>query len=181
MGTRGIWGFKFNDEYKVTYNHFDSYLDGLGCNLKEELRNYDLDFMRKRFPLIIVVKDTDIPAKGIVEKLIEKKYIDKLSGMNGEDIYSAEWYSILRGWQGCIKPYMEYDMPYMCDGFEYATDWIEFSYIIDLDSGSFITYKNYFQNEGEDIYLPVSIKLTELNQLSDNAYVSIITNNWGKL
>ena len=30
MGTRGALGFKINGEYKVTYNHFDSYMEGLG-------------------------------------------------------------------------------------------------------------------------------------------------------
>ena len=38
MSTRGAWGFRIGSQDKVTYNHFDSYLDGLGDCLVLDLR-----------------------------------------------------------------------------------------------------------------------------------------------
>ena len=178
MGTRGIWGFKCNDEYKVTYNHYDSYLEGLGCDLKNELKNYSLKDMRERFPLIKVIKDTDHPNKEIVEKMVKKGYISG-QGMNGIAVTNCEWYAVLREWQGTMKPYMEYEYPYMCDGTPYASDWIEYSYIIDLDNNSFITYNGYFKNEGSDRYIPVPIKIMDLIAMSNNNYCSYVNNAWG--
>ena len=32
MSTRGAYGFIKNKEIKASYNHFDSYLEGLGVN-----------------------------------------------------------------------------------------------------------------------------------------------------
>ncbi len=38
MSTRGAYGFKINKEYKVLYNHFDSYPSGLGRDIVQFLQ-----------------------------------------------------------------------------------------------------------------------------------------------
>lgn len=38
MGTRGTWGFVADGDEKLTYNHFDSYPDGLGVDVLDALR-----------------------------------------------------------------------------------------------------------------------------------------------
>ena len=38
MGTRGLYGFRKNGVDKTTYNHFDSYPDGLGADVIESLK-----------------------------------------------------------------------------------------------------------------------------------------------
>jgi hypothetical protein len=56
MGTRGTWGFVLDDREKLTYNHFDSYPDGLGADLLNWLRDslfcewaYVIDLDNQRF------------------------------------------------------------------------------------------------------------------------------------
>jgi len=45
-GTRGIIGFRLNSQDKLTYNHFDSYPDGLGVALLEEIRTVSLEVLK---------------------------------------------------------------------------------------------------------------------------------------
>lgn len=33
MGTRGLWSYRYRRRYWTTYNHLDSYLEGLGSEL----------------------------------------------------------------------------------------------------------------------------------------------------
>lgn len=141
MSTRGIYGFKYQGTYKVNYNHWDSYPSGLGVSLLHELQYYtDINKMKERFERIILIHaddDENIDPK-IVETLSRYGYIDihKLHEEYGNR-YWHEWFVLLSEWQGSIKPYMEYDFPYMLDGTEYDMDMIEYFYIIDLDEETF--------------------------------------------
>jgi len=38
MGTRGHFGFRYKKKYYMIYNHFDSYFEGLGKDLLEEIK-----------------------------------------------------------------------------------------------------------------------------------------------
>ncbi len=39
MGTRGAVGFVLDEKEKITYNHFDSYPSGLGCDVLNYLNS----------------------------------------------------------------------------------------------------------------------------------------------
>lgn len=43
MGTRGIMGFVVDGQEKLTYNHYDSYPDGLGLDVLRWLRGLNED------------------------------------------------------------------------------------------------------------------------------------------
>lgn len=38
MGTSGLFGFVYNGKYYVVYNHYDSYPDGLGQDIINEIK-----------------------------------------------------------------------------------------------------------------------------------------------
>ena len=40
MGTRGFYGFRYKGRYILFYNHWDSYCDGLGNQILDELRKF---------------------------------------------------------------------------------------------------------------------------------------------
>ncbi len=40
MGTRGLYGFRYKGRYILFYNHWDSYCDGLGQKILDELRKF---------------------------------------------------------------------------------------------------------------------------------------------
>ena len=46
MGTRGFYCFRYKGLYYVIYNHWDSYPDGLGETLVNQLRNIDPQDLR---------------------------------------------------------------------------------------------------------------------------------------
>jgi hypothetical protein len=59
MSTRGIYGFYKNGKYKVTYNHCDSYIDGLGRNIIEFVKNTTIDEMNYIFDEITMIKEPE--------------------------------------------------------------------------------------------------------------------------
>lgn len=168
MSTRGLWGFKYNNQYKVTYNHNDSYPTCLGYELLEQIKSYSVEHMKKRFDKIIMVDEDDIVPDTIYNNLLLHKYITPSK--------SKDYYFVLREWQGQLKPYMEYEYPYMCDSIELFADKrniiIEYSYIIDLDDEVFISYKS-IRNK------PVGISLDAIKLVSFDDYIDILKGCWG--
>jgi hypothetical protein len=64
MGTRGAYGFLIDGQEKVTYNHFDSYPEGLGIKILETIQPYcqnedGLEQMRAVARGIKLVADTE--------------------------------------------------------------------------------------------------------------------------
>lgn len=167
MSTRGIWGFKFNNEYKTTYNHCDSYPSYLGVNLKNQLTNYTIDQLKEIFERIILVNDTDIIPKDIAKEIIDGGFANE-RGLNNKHYTNTDYYSFLREWQGEIEPYLKCSHPYMCDGNNYDS-FIDYSYIIDLDEELFITYNGHYKN---DERLRV-FNLSELRSISDDEYIDL--------
>ena len=51
MSTRGFWGFKYNNEYKMMYNHSDSYVEWLGIHLVREIKDIgSIKFLKNTTP-----------------------------------------------------------------------------------------------------------------------------------
>lgn len=186
MGTRACYGFVKGEEFKLTYNHFDGYIEGLGFKLKEELRNFTLGEMREAFDYIKMIKDdSDIVPDDILEKLVNKKYVKSKSKC-------MEWYWALREYQGSIKPFLEWDIDcrYMTDGTNYKD--YEYMYVIDLNNGTFISKKIDY-NENESLFhfkkgikkydnfikklkernKAFIIDLDKLNSISNDEYLSL--------
>lgn len=173
MSTRGQYGLKYDDEVKISYNHCDSYPSGLGVNLKTELNNYSINQLIKAFNRIILVCD-DFNKKETIEetklKLIVKEKLN-------DDSRSMEWYSILRQFQGKLKPYVKDGFQYMYDG-QYDGG-IEYKYIVNLDEKTFECYA-YSHNSIYDIdderrmILLSSFDLDELKNIRDDEFVNIL-------
>lgn len=132
MGTRGALGFRKNREYKVTYNHYDSYPEELGQNILVFIKNHTIEEMNDIFNKIRLVNEDVPPDKETVAWLIEnidECKEDKLGRLD----YTAEWYSLLRGLQGRLDLYAKAGV--MIDSQEFLKNnlFCEYAYIIDLD------------------------------------------------
>ena len=70
MGTRGFYCFRYKGLYYVIYNHWDSYPDGLGETLVNQLRNLDPQDLRSLLENIIIVVEDQYPilSSDVVEK-----------------------------------------------------------------------------------------------------------------
>ena len=72
MSTRGLWGFYKNGVTKATYNHFDSYPQGLGNNILKFIDKTCDEQLNGVFSKIVMVDENKKPSNKNIEKY---KYI----------------------------------------------------------------------------------------------------------
>lgn len=146
MSTRGAFGFIKNKEYKVHYNHFDSYLEGKGQDVVEFVKNTPIENMNKIFDNIVLVNQTDLPNESQI------KEVNKILKENGlENKYEQEhfgstkldWYYLLNPTQGNLELYNK-GLKYMTNDKEFLNDslFCEFAYLIDLDQNKLLIRSN---------------------------------------
>jgi len=142
MGTRGAYGFYKDGETKVTYNHYDSYLEGLGEDVVEFVRKTDIQKLNTIFDELIMVDEDGTPTKEQIQAL-EKWSDTRVS--TGE---LTEWYVLLRNAQGNLMAFKE-GLRYMIDGKGFLNDslFCEYAYIINLDENVLEIYEGFNQNE----------------------------------
>jgi len=145
MGTRGLCGFVADGILKVTYNHSDSYPEGLGQNVLEWLRENKRS--KKRILEIMdqvkslkVVDDGNLPTQEEIQKLLP------YSNMSVGNQQSNDWYCLLRETQGNLAKILE--CGYILDSKDFAKDslFCEWGYVVDLDRMVLEVYKG-FQKE----------------------------------
>ena len=127
MGTRGIYGLRKNGKDKLTYNHFDSYPEGLGKDIltfiaenKSKLNNV--------YDNIVLVEEDTTPTQEQIEDC--KEYTD----LSVSEKSTADWYCLLRNIQGYLTPYLDKKC-YMINNEDFIKDslFCEYGYIINLD------------------------------------------------
>lgn len=143
MGTRGVYGFKRDGEYKTTYNQFDSYPNWLGRNIVSFIETTSVEEMNEIFDKIELVYEYERATDEQVEEC--KQYYE--TKFNSGDIH--DWYCLLRGAQGSLEPYKQ-ELKYML--YHDIEDYQDYNYIIDLDSNRLIVtnFKDEIYNESLD-------------------------------
>lgn len=132
MGTRGAFGFRIDGVDKLSYNHFDSYPDGLGSEVidqvKAVLATTKLGDMIENVRGIRQVDQSDDPTPEDVEKY------GALS--NSGVSTGADWHSLLRNAQGRVDLLLDGSLDVMTDGNSFVVDslFCEYAYILDLDT-----------------------------------------------
>lgn len=129
MGTRGTITFIFRGKKIKVYNHWDSYPEGLGVDLVNELKillnNLSIDEIIEKFNNIKIFTYDSMPSKEEIEKL--KKYSDtNVSSQNLNDVYC-----LLRKTQGSIIKILDAQYVINHDGDECC------NYIVDFDEQKF--------------------------------------------
>lgn len=129
MGTRGLYGFRKDGIDKLTYNHFDSYPDGLGADVVRFCSETPVAEMNKIFDKIILVNNDGRPTKEQIEECM-RYYNGAVSEQSMFD-----WYCLLRNTQGNLNVYKG-DLKYMLDDQTFIKDslFCEYAYIINLDT-----------------------------------------------
>jgi hypothetical protein len=135
MSTRGAYGFRLDGQDKITYNHFDSYPDGLGRALVEWLHAHPPATWRTvAARLRLVTEDTPPTPEDIV------RYAPW-----GDTSVSAsaptEWYALLHDAQGQPAAW-DAGLDVMIDDHTFLQDGVfcEWAYVIDLDAGQLEVY-----------------------------------------
>jgi hypothetical protein len=147
MGTRGLVGFTADNKNKFTYNHFDSYPDGLGDDVVRFVQEQLLPKLRldhtavfNSIKAIRMIQEGDTPTIEDVERL--EPYTDLQVSTQSVD----DWYCLLRHTQGDIPSIL--NCGYMIDSEDFITDslFCEYAYVVNLDTNMLECY-NGFQSE----------------------------------
>ena len=144
MGTRGAWGFRVDGQDKLTYNHFDSYPDGLGRSLLEQLgkrreaRSSDwIENLKTQVRKLRIVHETDDePSDADRDNLQE--FCDPRVGSGG-----SGWYSLLRHTQGDMELTLRSGVMIDHNNFMLDSLFCEYAYVINLDESTIEMYKGF--------------------------------------
>jgi hypothetical protein len=132
MGTRGVFGFKIDGKNKLTYNHSDSYPDGLGADLVDEMKGMDLKWLKTKAKKIRLVDEDSKPTKKDKARL---KEFSNLAVSTGTD---DDWYCLLRDCQGSIMRTVEAGVMLDYNSFFSDTEAsCQWAYVIDFDDNTF--------------------------------------------
>lgn len=142
MSTRGAYGFIKNKNIKATYNHFDSYLGGLGAEMVDFIRSTPISELNKIFEQIKLVNQRDIPNgkdKNNILKFLKKYNLENSYNPKNFGNGKKDWYYYLKETQGHPELYKK-GLNFMTDDKEFLEDnlFCEYSYLIDLDNNELI-------------------------------------------
>lgn len=146
MGTRGFLGVVVDDEEKITYNHRDSYPEGLGLSMLLNARalvglGTAVELARK----LRVVDERSTPTLEAIEALAP--WTDLSVGEQS----TSDWYCLTRGTQGRLTAILISGYILDAAGFPLDSLWCEWGYLIDLDQQRFEVYQGFQEaphNEG---------------------------------
>ena len=132
MATRGAYGFKLNGNLKVTYNHMDSYLRGLGLNICGFIKYTSIPEMKDIYNYIQLVDGSSIPSKHQINKCVAMGLFDHTVGSKK----NTDWYCLIRNTQGSLTTYKHRHVPWMINSSSFLKDnaFCEFGYVINLDT-----------------------------------------------
>lgn len=146
MGTRGAFGFRLNGEDKITYNHFDSYPDSLGCGVVDFARTavQDLPGLKAKVAALRLVDSKTPPTDADIEACQKAGTVDL--GVSNQS--TSDWYCLLRHAQGELEKYLEVGL--MVDNQDFMADslFCEYAYVINLDDETLEFYRGF--NKGGD-------------------------------
>lgn len=128
MGTRGAYGFRIMNEDKVTYNHYDSYPEGLGVDVIEFIKDTE---DKEIIHLAKTIKLVDPESEATLAQIEKCKEWADTSVAGGE---LKDWYVLLRKAQGDFDCYKK-GLRFMIDGHNMLMDsgYCEYAYIINCD------------------------------------------------
>jgi hypothetical protein len=152
MGTRGLFGFRYNGKYYLCYNHFDSYFSGLGHNLiKEIIKMLDEGKLQEwidKLKNIIIVDQSIPPTPEEISKLQINANLE-VSSQNTND-----WYCLLHYTQGSFEKTLDAGYIINNDHNLLTNDiFIEYSYVLNFDDMTFDFYSSYGKISSTDINL----------------------------
>lgn len=166
MGTRGLYGFRMNGIDKTSYNHFDSYPDGLGVTVANFCEATPVEQMKDIYNRIVMVDEQNKPSPELIQKYGGSCDVS-VSTQSPED-----WYCLLRGLQGELDwmRSVEGDI-HMIDNHEFIKDslFCEYAYIINLDTEEMEFWigfqhkpdpENRYGQEQDDGYYPCRLYAT---------------------
>lgn len=142
MSTRGAWGFRIGRKDKVTYNHSDSYPEGLGEGIVNFIKGcakdssaFNLQAKLAELAKGIELVDTEKPPTKAQIARVQKDFPEVID-LKVSEQKLTDWYCLTRGAQGNFEVFAK-GFPYMSDSHNFLHEslFCEHAYIINLDEG----------------------------------------------
>lgn len=148
MGTRGVYGFYKNSESKLTYNHFDSYLECLGQSVVDFIQSSTIEELNEICDKIILVEEDGKPTNEQIKEC--NKWLNTTVSSQS----ASDWYCLLRNAQGKLDSYKN-GLRYMIDSKEFIKDslFCEYGYIINLDKNTLEIYEGFQHKPNNSRYV----------------------------
>lgn len=145
MGTRGFTGFRLKRNDKLSYQQFDSYLEGVGDQVVAEIAEMaklGWDKVKKLVGDIRLFDDDTVPTPHFKRKMKRLGMVDLNVSKGSMD----DMYCLLRNAQG--HPSLHLQAGAMLDAKNFISDslFCEWGYIINLDQMVLEVYKGYQHN-----------------------------------
>ena len=168
-GTRGTYGFASNQKVKLTYNHFDSFPEGLGVIIvdfcKRTTAENGWDKLRVAVDAVVMVDENTKMSEDEAKRYFpKKKSFPKM----------PTWYEALHSYQGgkILDAIANGEVGHMTEGGDFPKNsgFCDFCYIIDLNNMTLDVYigkqkkadpNSYFgQEKTEDGWYPCKFLAT---------------------
>lgn len=135
MSTRGVYGFRKSGKDKLSYNHSDSYLEGLGKKIVGFIKSSTIKELNQICDAIILVQSDSIPT----DKQVKECY----QWYNGKvaECTPYYWYCLLNKAQGDLNAFRQ-GLRYMLDDRDFIKESLscQYGYIINLDKNVLEVY-----------------------------------------
>ena len=176
MSTRGIYGFRKNNIDKVTFCHGDSYLEDLGNEMVNFIKDTSIETMNKIFDKIILVGLLDEATKEQIKQC--KKYSNLEVNIRSLKDFTCLLYNTF----GSLDVYRDEELKYMIDASKEITNiyLCEYAYIINLDTNEFEIYAPMYYKVIEDRYNSEDNEGETKCRLIKKYKLDNIPNNWIK-
>lgn len=183
MGTRGVFGVHVGGVDKLSYNHFDSYPEGLGDDVikqyKELLETKTLAQVKHLAEALEPV-DTDKKPNKKQKKLLEAYCNTAVSEQSDDD-----WYCLMRNLQGNIAETLKVGLYLPNNDFILDSLFCEWGYIFNFDTNKLEVYKGfqrephqlgrYCKEAKQDKYYPCALLVEyDLDKLPENLKRSLL-------
>lgn len=135
-------GVRIDDTDKFTYNHSDSYPEGLGDSIVNDIRRMvdkdpDLLNARQLARDLTLVNQGDVPTEE--DKVRLRKYSDVSVGSQTLN----DWYCLIRNTQGDFATTLESGKMLNSNEFMLDSLFCEWAYVVNFDANTFEVYKGF--------------------------------------
>jgi len=136
MSTRGAYGFRIDGQDKITYNHSDSYPDGLGVTLLQWMASHSVAELKAIARSLTLVSEAVPPTP---EQIAECQRWTDTRVSSGQ---LTEWYVLLRDTQGDPTAW-DQGLRYLIDNASFLENslFCEWGYVINCDEETFEVYQ----------------------------------------
>lgn len=155
IGTRGIVGVIVDKTAKTSYNHYDSYPEGLGTQVLLSLRTVAAakdaregwaEITRQARAVRMIKDGPEAEKPTDADKAALAEYLDTRVSEGTAD----DWYALTRHLQGKLLGMLQ--AGYMVDAEDFPRDslFCEWGYVLNLDEGTFEVYKGFIKEPHDD-------------------------------